>query len=401
METQSMKKVAVSLFFTVLIIVAFLLGTRYGYQNKMYAQAVSALFGDDVSVPNIDLSPYLKAWNIIDEKYVFDDKPDNQERVWGSISGLVGSVGDPYTVFLPPQEAETFEEDIAGKFGGVGIEIGVQDNIVTVISPLVGSPADKAGLKAQDKIIAVDGEPTQGIGIDGAVARIRGDIGTSVTLTVLRDGEAIDISVVRDIIRIPTIDAEVIDGVFVIRLYNFSADSVSLFENALREFRDSHTNDKLIIDLRGNPGGFLNSAVDMASYFLPQGAVIVRENYGEGREENETRSSGIDFFDEDPEVVVLVDGGSASASEILAAALSENGYATVVGSRTFGKGSVQELVPVTSNTYVKITVAKWLTPDGRSIQDEGIAIDREVLPGEVEGEDPQLDAALDIIGGVR
>ena len=349
------------------------------------------------------MSLLLRAWNVIDDKYVFDDSPDSKTRLWGAISGLIGSIDDPYSVFLPPKEAEIFSEDISGNFGGVGMEIGIRDGILTVISPIHGTPADIAGVLAGDKIIEINGETTANLGIDEAVGLIRGKSGTQVILTLFREedgiGDTEEVTITRAKISIPTIDTQIEDGVFIIQLFNFGGSVTRLFDNAIDEFIDSGL-DKLVVDVRSNPGGFLDASIDIASYFLPQGSIIVRENFGGAEEEVPHRSKGFPKIKNNPEIIVLVNAGSASASEIFAAALQENDRATVVGNQTFGKGSVQELVPFTEDTFIKITVAKWLTPDGNSISDGGVTpdvsvdISREDIEG---GIDPQLDMALSIL----
>ena len=387
---------------------SFVIGNYWGYEKKAKAEAIARLIGETgYQVPDIDFSLLLKAWNLIDEKYVFPDKPSDEERLYGAISGLVESIGDPYSIFLPPKEAEIFQGDIQGNFGGVGIEIGMRDGVLTVISPLKDTPAFQAGIKSGDKIVKIDGVTTFGLSIDEAVLKIRGEKGTKVTLSFFRDAEKIDQdgetfekTLIRTTINIPTIESEQIGTVFVIRLFNFTAHSSELFENALREFVRS-TADKLVIDLRGNPGGFLESAVEIASFFLPGGEVVVTEDTGEGDDDIIHRSKGFNFFEKLPKIVVLVDGGTASASEILAAALQDNKLATIVGEKTFGKGSVQELINLTNDTFVKLTVAKWLTPGGKSLSLEGITPDIlvKIKSEDVsKGYDPQLEKALLILG---
>jgi len=325
----------------------------------------------------------------------------NQEKVWGAISGLVDSYNDPYTTFLPPTENADFETTIQGEFSGVGMEVGMDEGILTVVAPLKNTPAEKAGLESGDKILAIDGFITQKINIDEAVDMIRGEIGTVVTLTILRDGieEPFEVEVTRDKINIPTIDHKIINDVFVISLYNFSANSATDFRNTLIEFVKSGK-DKMILDLRGNPGGFLDASVDIASWFLPAGKIIVTEDFNDGKEKH-FRSKGYDIFGDDLEMIILVNRGSASASEIVAGALQEQGVAKLLGTNTFGKGSVQELVPVTPETSLKVTIARWLTPNGNSISDGGLSPDIIVdkVPEGVELElyDYQLEEALRIL----
>jgi carboxyl-terminal processing protease len=382
----------------------FFAGASWGIQTRIKAEAVEKLFGNEISVPtDTDFTLLLKAWSIIDEKYVGDEKPTNQERLWGSIAGLIASVGDPYTAFFPPQEAKIFSQDIEGNFGGVGIELGTREGILTVIAPLKDSPADRVGIRAGDKIIEVDGKQTAQITVDEALLLIRGKIGEKVTLKIFREnskassgGETLDFTIVRDEIKIPTLETERAGDVFVINLFNFNAQAGPLFEKALREF-NSTGGSKLLIDLRGNPGGFLEAAIDMASFFVPGGKLVVTEDFGSDEESVEHLSKGFNLFTKQPQVVLLVDEGSASAAEIFAAALQEQTGAQVVGAKTFGKGSVQELVPLTNDTFIKITVARWLTPKGVSISEGGITPNHivEITEEDIDaGRDPQRAKAL-------
>ena len=223
-----------------------------------------------------DFEPFWKVWNLINEKYPNGQVAD-QDKVWGAISGLASSLNDPYTVFFPPQEAKLFRDQINGSFGGTGMEVGIKNKVLTVISPLKDSPAEKAGILAGDKIIKIDDTLTADLSIDKAISLIRGEVGTKVKLTIFRenDGAPKEISVVRDTISVPVIDNELRkDGIFVIKLYSFSENSPNLFRVVLRKFIDSGAH-KLILDLRGNPGGYLDAAVDMTSWFLPLGKPVV------------------------------------------------------------------------------------------------------------------------------
>ncbi len=355
----------------------------------------------------IDFAPFWKTWSILDEKYIFSASTTDQQKVYGAIKGLAESTGDPYTTFFPPSDAKIFEGDIAGKFSGVGMEIGIRDNILTVISPLKGTPAEKAGIRAGDKIYKIDSTFTSKLSADEAVKLIRGVEGTKVALTIIRADikEPLIISVTRGTIEVPNIETEKrADGIFIIRLFSFSENSPTLFRNALRDFvawsNEKQGNDKLILDLRGNPGGYLEAAVSMASWFLPAGDVIVREDYGIRGAGPIHRSLGYDIFNKNLKFVILVDGGSASASEILAGALSEQGVAKLVGDKTFGKGTVQEMVPVTDNTFLKVTIARWLTPNGNSISNGGITPEFLVKRTQADYDkkiDPQQDKAISVL----
>jgi len=380
-----------------------------GYYSgeKSLSRAVVGIENTKEGEPTyVDFSPFWKAWNLINEKYVPASTTaiavDDQEKVWGAIKGLTGSLGDPYTVFFPPVESELFESDIRGNFEGVGMEVVAIDGAITVIAPLKNSPASRAGILAGDRIVKIDNKETINLSTEDAVRIIRGPKGTRVTLTIFRNGtkEPFDVKVIRDVIDIPTIDTGVLPGnIFIIELYSFTAQSPNLFRAALREFILSGS-DKLILDLRGNPGGYLEAAIDMASWFLPSSSVVVREDFGQSREEKVYRSKGYDIFSENLKFVILVDGGSASASEILAGALGEHGRAIIVGDKTFGKGSVQELVSITAKTSLKVTIAQWFTPHGLSISEDGLEPDflvKYTLADREADRDPQLDKAIEIL----
>lgn len=351
--------------------------------------------------PEIDFSPFWTTWNTVDSKYVSAKELDGQKMVWGAIEGMVKSLGDPYSVFFPPQENKEFKDAIRGDFGGVGMEIGIKGGVITVISPIKGTPAYRAGLKAGDKILKIDEKTTVDMTAEEAARLIRGEKGTEVKLIILpKDEETTkEITLIRDTIQIPILETEEKPGgIFLIKLYSFSERSSSEFRNALRDFIFSGK-DKMIIDLRGNPGGYLESAVEISSWFLPIGKVVAREKFG-NEEENVFKSKGYNIFNNLP-LAILVNEGSASASEIMAGALKEHGIAKLIGAKTFGKGSVQELVEITPQTSLKITIAKWLTPGGVSISDQGLEPDFkvEVTKKDLELEnDPQMEKAIEVVG---
>jgi carboxyl-terminal processing protease len=383
----------------VLFFGGFFFGTRYTSEQAKVSTVINK---DAVASTTADFAPFWKAWNILGEKFVQTHNKattTDQQKVWGAIQGLAASFGDPYTVFFPPAESKSFSEQISGNFDGVGMEVGMQDDVLTVIAPLKGNPAERAGVKAGDKIIEIDGKTTQGLNVDEAVKNLRGVKGSTVTITVIRKDatEPLTFKLVRDTIVIPDIDTEKLaNGIFLIRLYSFDANAASEFRQALREFV-STGDKKLILDLRNNPGGYLEAAVDMASWFLPTGDVVVSEDYGNGQANNVYRSVGYNIFNNNLKFLILINGGSASASEILSGALQEHGVAKLIGEKSFGKGSVQELVPITSDTTLKVTIARWLTPNGRSISDGGLTPDISVPfvpdPKDVT-KDNQLEAAI-------
>jgi len=381
----------------------FGIGLYFGYLHRPEIDKVFTVINKDTQIETpADFSPFWKAWNVLKDKSIHNNETTDQDRIWGAISGLTNSIGDPYTVFFPPKENKSFNEEIKGSFEGIGAEIGIKDKILTVIAPLKNTPAWNAGLKAGDRILKIDETTTNDMTIDQAIDLIHGPKGSEVIITILRNGEkeTREIKIIRDKIEIPTLDTELReDGIFVIRLYSFSENSDTLFKDAVIEFINSKSN-KLILDLRGNPGGYLGSAVNIGSWFIDEGKTILIEDSGEGIKQKIYRSHGPRLFTKDLSFIVLVDGGSASASEILAGSLKEHGIAKLVGEKTFGKGSVQELVKITDDTSLKVTVANWLTPNGNSISLKGIEPDVKVeftIKDFEDKKDPQMDKAIEIL----
>lgn len=405
MNKEQNPRIVLGIIGVVVVIFAYYTGSVFG-EKKGRNEALVSIAPKGISLTNDQFEPFWKVWNVLSEKYVEATTTDTQTRIWGAVQGLASSQGDPYTVFFPPEENKSFKSDIAGNFDGVGMEIGIKDGILTVVAPIKNSPAERAGVMAGDKIIKIDDKVTTDLAVDKAVKLIRGTRGTTVKITFIREGssEPLEKVLTRDIIDIPTLETEIMSDVFVIKLFSFTAQSPTLFRNALRSFLESGKN-KLILDLRGNPGGYLDAAWDIASWFLPTGKTIVTEDFG-GKEENKVfRSKGYDvlnkFFGEgNYKMAILVNNGSASAAEILAGALQEHKVAQLVGIKTFGKGSVQELVTITPETSLKVTIARWLTPLGHNLSHDGLEPDVkvEITPKDAEAKkDPQLDKALEIL----
>lgn len=384
------------------VALAFGIGLYSGV-TEFRASAQTMLGGGAIQPGNVDMTQFWQAWQILQNNFVqvhaSTTIPTDQQKIYGAIEGLTASYGDPYTVFLPPSDAQVFNADISGSFGGVGMEVADQ-SIGIVVTPLKGSPAEAAGVKSGDILLAIDGTSTASMTSDDAVKLIRGPVGKPITLTFARQGETkpVVLTIVRQTINIPVINAYARgDGVFVIELYSFSQNSADLFRGALRQFMLSGDT-KLILDLRGNPGGYLDAAVDMASYFLPVGDSVVTEDF-KGKADNIVhRSVGYNVFkNKKLSMAILVDQNTASAAEILSGALQQHGVAKLVGTRTFGKGSVQQLVDLGNGAELKVTVARWLTPNGTSISDGGLTpdINATTTPAEMlAGKDPQKDAAL-------
>ena len=404
MNKNKILKKLIYIIISIIIVIGILgFGIYIGYSHRPEIDKISSVINKTPQVEtNADFSSFWKVWNTLNEKSIDAKKIEDQDRVWGAISGLVSSFNDPYTVFFPPKENKSFNEEILGSFDGIGAEIGIKDKILTVIAPIKDTPAWKSGIKAGDKIIKINDVSTNNMTVDTAVDLIRGPKGTTVTLTVLRseEKETREIIVTREKIQTPTIDTELReDGIFIIKFYSFSENSVNLFRDALIQFINSKSS-KLILDLRGNPGGYLNSAINIGSWFIDEGKVILSEDSQDGSKPKVYRSHGPRLFNDKLSFIVLVDGGSASASEILAGALREYGIATLVGEKTFGKGSVQELIKITDDTSLKVTIANWFTPNGVSISLNGLDPDIEIpltLKDFEAKRDPQMDKAIEIL----
>lgn len=402
----------------IILIVGFAGGIFFERFNEVTSNnPLKTLINRNLGQPDYaDFSLFWAIWNSLHSKYVDKDKLDTQKLLYGAIEGMVNSIGDPYTVFFEPPQSKKFQEEISGSFGGIGIEIGKRNNVLTVIAPIKDTPAYKAGLKAGDKILRIDDKPTTDLSIEEAVNLIRGKRGTPVILTISSNGaDTKEVEIIRDTIKIPTISWEILGSppsgggkkVAYLQLFTFNQNIDSEFQKAAQEILKSEA-DGLILDLRNNPGGLLDSAINIAGWFLDKDQVVTAEAFSDGSR-NEFRSNGNGSLKIYP-TVVLINGGSASASEILAGALHDNRGVRLVGEKTFGKGSVQQLEQFKDGSSLKVTVAKWLTPSGISISDTGIEPDVKVeLPkekiekGEFEfelgapGKDPQLDKALDLL----
>ncbi|MFA6463945.1 MAG: S41 family peptidase [Candidatus Paceibacterota bacterium] len=375
-------------------------------ENPNNVQGISVVLNSSKGQPNnVDFTTFWKVWQTLDENYVYTGTSSatttSEDRVNGAIKGMVASLGDPYTVYFPPEENKNFQTELSGSIEGVGIVIGVKDSKLVVISPVKGSPADRAGVLAGDKIVSIDGKDTTTFSADEAVKMIRGAKGTKVALGLSRNGQNIDVTMIRETITVPAVETKKINNqIFYIKVNEFDANVTDQFRTALREYINGGYS-KLIIDVRNNPGGYLDSAVDMSSWFVPMGKIIVSEDFGSEKNKVEHRSNGYGLFNNlNGKIVILANEGSASASEIFAGALQEYKIAKIVGAQTFGKGSVQELIPVTNDTSLKVTIARWLTPFGKSISKEGLTPDVVVPMTDKDyaaGIDPQLQKAQDIL----
>jgi len=387
------RKLFTPIFLVFVILASFGLGNYFG---KTQCQICPP--------EDLDFSLFWEAYHKLQEKFVDKGKLDTKKMIYGAISGMVKSLGDPYTVFFTPEETKKFEEDVKGQFEGVGMEIDIKKGQLLIIAPLEGTPVQRADLRAGDKIMAINGTPTADLTIDEAIDLIRGPKGTEVTLTIFREewGKNKEIKLVRDVIEVPSIKWELKttpegEKIVYLKIYQFFEKASLDFQMAAIEIL-SNPSPKIILDLRNNPGGYLEVAQDIAGWFLEPGKIVVVEDFGNG-EKNEYKSEGGGQF-LDYKIVVLINEGTASGSEILAGALRDNRGILLIGEKSFGKGSVQELENLKGGSSLKITVAKWLTPKGQLITDVGLEPDIKVGMTDKdyeEGKDPQLDKAIEII----
>jgi len=354
----------------------------------------------NIKKEGINLEIAWEAWEKLNEKFV-GDLPQNDLMVYGMTKGLVEALEDPYTVFMEPQEAKQFKENLKGNFDGIGAEIGIRNDTLTIVSPLEGMPAEKAGIKPGDKILRIDEQETGELSLDEAVSNIRGKKGTNVKLTIVseEDNTPREVEITRGNIDVKSVKWEVKDdNIAYIRLNTFSEDTVKEFAQVAREIKESKAQ-KIVLDVRGNPGGYLGSAVDIGGFFLPIGSLVAREDFGGKRSAIDYATKNNPVLDNYP-IVILINQGSASAAEILAGALNELKGAKLIGEKTFGKGSVQEFLSLSDGSTLKITVAQWLTPKGRVINKEGINPEIEVKFTEediLNENDVQLTKAIEVL----
>lgn len=414
MSHHRKKTIVIILASALALLIAFGIGVSVGSVAGLYKDVLT----DEGNVPiekviglyektrssDVSFDQFWRIWGLLKTQYV-DESVNDVDLFYGAIEGMVAGLGDPYSVYFPPEEAKEFAEGLSGEFEGIGAEIGLEDEQLTIIAPLPQSPAEQAGLRPGDKIFAIDGEDTAGITVDKAVSKIRGPRGTTVTLSVYHDGadQIEDVSIVRQTINVPTLISEMKENdIAYIRISYFNDETSREFDRAVTELL-MNAPKGVILDMRSNPGGFLDASVRIASEWLPAGALVVEER---GRAVGTKRhvSNGSHRFDALP-TVVLVDEGTASGSEIVAGALQDHERAVVVGRQTFGKGSVQNFEVLPDGSAIKLTVAKWYTPQGRQITEDGIVPDEiiEIEPEALERDengtiiDPDVTRALNIL----
>lgn len=378
----------------VLIIVAlvsFVVGNRLPTIGDYFFAPYTNKGGQTLS-QNLDFTATEKVFDLLKKK--FDGELDMQKLQDGLSRGLVNATGDPHTTFLSATEAAEFADDMNGTFTGIGAELLQQNGAIIISTPLSGFPAERAGLKARDTIIKINDEDATQLSVAEAVKKIRGEAGTTVKLSVLRNGEALEFSIVREKITVPSVESEILEGnIGYIQLTRFSDDTAQLAAAAAADFKAKNVRG-VIVDVRNNGGGLLDSSIKVAGLWL-NNKVVVEERQG-GKTESSLRTGNNPPLEGIP-TVVLINGGSASASEILAGALHDHKAATLIGEKTFGKGSVQELIDLPDGAQLKVTVAHWFTPNGVNVDKEGIKPDVVVELTEEDfrnSRDPQKDRAL-------
>lgn len=378
-------------FLIVAVLLAFIAGNRFQFIGDWFFAPYTNSQNSSLS-RNLDFSSVEDVYDLLKQKY--DGTLDARKLEQGLKKGLVNAADDPYTVYLSPDDAKEFSADLNGTFTGIGAELGKRDGKLVVIAPLSGSPAEKAGLQAGDQIVTVDDKDVSNLSIDEAVGKIRGDVGTEVVLGVIRDGNAVKVPIVRAEINVPSVESKVLAGnVGYIKISRFGDDTTELAKQAAADFKAKQVKG-IIVDVRNNGGGLLSSAVDVAGLWL-NNKVVVQEKTG-GKVTSTLRTGDNPPLDGIP-TVVLINGGSASASEILAGALHDQKAATLLGEKTYGKGSVQELIDLPDGGKLKVTVARWFTPNGKNIDKEGIKPDEVIKLTDDDyknDRDPQKDAAL-------
>ncbi|OQA52825.1 MAG: putative CtpA-like serine protease [candidate division WS2 bacterium ADurb.Bin280] len=372
---MSRKKVGLIFYLSILILIVAsgFIGYLFGNRNlRLNEKYTPELVNIDVGKPNdVNFSLFWEAYRKLVNNYV--GEIDQKDFLYRAIAGSFTATNDPYTNFLPPEDTKEFENELSGELEGIGIRIGILEEMPAVIAPLSGSPAEQAGLKARDKILKIDDQDTLTLTLDQAVDLIRGKSGTKVRLTVLRGEEEKVFEVTRAKINVETVELSYSGDVAILAINEFGVDTKEEFLDKANDIKGKGV-EKVVLDLRNNPGGLLDGAVDVASEFFENGKLIVSEE-GKGYK-RELKTSGNSIL-KNVKLVVLVNGGSASASEILAGAIKDYQRGKIIGEKTFGKGTVQQYENLSDGSSVKITIAKWLTPNGTSIDKNGIEVDIE------------------------
>ena len=386
----------------ILVLFVFALGWHVG-ANQVLQNGDKYIIEKQISrtdgYEKVDMQLFWDVWSLLASKYVDPQALDYKNMIYGSIRGMVFSLEDPYTTFLTPKEHKEFQDGLEGTLEGIGAELTLRHGLITIISPLKNSPAKRAGIQPEDIILQIDGEDVENFTFEQAVMKIRGPAGTEVVLTIVRKGhpEPFDISIIRETINISSVEWQMIDGIALIELNQFIAKTKEEFSKAISEILPKRPKG-IVLDLRYNGGGFLDGAVDIVSEFIEKGEVVSVKKRDPEEDEviyvnGKARVVSIPL-------VVLINKGSASASEIVAGAIRDHGRGIIIGESSFGKGTVQEVENLIDGSSLRVTVAKWYTPNNVNISEVGIVPDIEVertIEDFEADRDPQLDAALEYL----
>lgn len=401
------RKILISFF---IIVIVFAAGYKIGYSGFKLDPLTGnprVTISRTVPVKNLDFSLFWQVWDTLNSSYYDKSKLSPANMVYGAIKGMVQAVGDPYTIFLPPSDNKISQEDLQGNFEGVGIQIGFKGTQLAVMAPLPDSPADKAGLKAGDLIVGIKDDAkkidrsTTDMTLPDAVAAIRGTAGTKVSLAIVRTGvdKPFTVDLVREKINVPSVVVSYVgerEDIAQIKLLKFGGETTAEWQKGVNDIKSKSNIKGIILDLRNNPGGYLQAAVDLAGEFLPKGSVAVIEDKGNQDKTNFTTNVDNGVF-VNYKVVVLVNGGSASASEILAGALRDDRKITLVGDKTFGKGTIQEPQDLVGGAGLHVTIAKWLTPSGVWVNEKGLEPDVKIQDNPNSKDDVQLQKAIEVL----
>lgn len=395
---RTLRTLLVALTITGLVLAAF--GAGIGTASLLFHRGEPPVGGERASEPAA-FELFWEAWDRV-EAYFYGDLPDTQHLVWGAIRGALATLDDPHTTFLEPEIRTKEKQDLSGRFGGIGARVSKADDGGVLLDPMADMPAAKAGIQAGDALIAVDGQSLAfDVTVEQVVALVRGEVGTSVALTLRRAGVADPwvVEIVREEIPNPSVEWRLLEGpggIGYVRILLFSDRTDSELKEALADL-ESQGMERLVLDLRGNGGGLLNAAIDVGSEFLGDGVIAYQVSKSAQPQELNAKRGGAYL---EGAVVVLIDGGTASASEIVAGALQDRGRARLVGEKSFGKGSVQSVVDLSDGSSLHITSAQWETPNRHQISGQGLAPDPEVAitdDDRAQGLDPQLDRAIELL----
>lgn len=410
MQFASIRKIILWVLLTSFI---FSVGYGFGYNgfvlNSQSLPHVTITREVPLNQKNLNFSLFWNVWDTLSEKYYDKDKLIQAQMVYGAIEGMVSAVGDPYTMFLPPSQNKLVEDDLHGNFSGIGIEIGFKGNQLAVTTPLPDSPAEKEDIRPGDLIVGIKDtakkieKGTGGMSLSEAVEIIRGPINTKVTLVLVREGmdKPFDVSVTRQTIAVPSIKLTYVgenNEIAHLKVQKFGSETVDEWNKAVIDILQKPEVSNIVLDVRNNPGGYMQASISLASEFLETGRVVVIEDHGSSAKK-EYKSEKLGKL-RNRKVVMLVNAGSASASEILAGALRDNLSIKLIGEKTFGKGTIQEPLPLEGGSGLHVTIAKWLTPNGTWVHEKGLSPDIEIKNNPDTQEDEQLNEAIKVVNNL-